>query len=164
MSRRVWHAMRPLTSLATRTKGANAPFGNSLPSLVDCRAAPSKSRCLRRAAGHECRSPHQPAQLLLGLKRTQADCIAVALRDVFGNVVAQGIVADPELLGCRLYASAGTHKKINAAPLGMQANAALDLLVRSRPPASRHASSPAKKSSSRLPEGRSCRPDAPPAE
>ena len=69
--------------------------------------------------------------------------VAVALRDVFGNVVAQGIVADPELLGCRLYASAGTHKKINAAPLGMQANAALDLLVRSRPPASRHASQPA---------------------
>src|SRR5262249_4707900 len=78
-----------------------------------------------------------------GLKRTQADGIAVTLRDVFGSVVAQGIVADPELLGGRLYASAGTHKKIKAAPLGMQADAALDLLVRSRPPASRHASQPA---------------------
>src|SRR5215472_8149199 len=53
------------------------------------------------------------------------------------------VVADPELLGRGLYASAGRHKKIDAPPLGMEADAALDLLVRSRPPASRHASQPA---------------------
>ena len=95
--------------------------------------------CLKIFDNASPRLGHEPAQLLLGLKRTQADCIAVALRDVFGNVVAQGVVADPELLGRRLYASAGTHKKIKAAALGMEADAALDLLVRSRPPAPQHA-------------------------
>ena len=53
----------------------------------------------------------------------------------------------------------------HAAPLGMAADAALDLLMRSRPPASRHASQPPKRkgNSSRVPERRCCLPDALPS-